>query len=73
MHCGREREKKIALFLLNILGGSDITDNGLIETEPIFFNRTSEDNDSDQQNKPDKNVLFTAKTTFNYTARVINN
>ena len=71
----REREKKeLTLFFLFIfLGGSEITDSGTIETEPIFANRTSDElDDIDQQNKPDKDVLFTAKTTFNYTAMVIN-
>ena len=71
-----EREKKeLTLFFLFIfLGGSEITDSGPIETEPIFANRTSDElDDIDQQNKPDKDVLFTAKTTFNYTAMVINN
>ena len=71
-----EREKKRAyiIFLFIFLGGSEITDSGTIETEPIFANRTSDElDDIDQQNKPDKDVLFTAKTTFNYTAMVINN
>ena len=62
-----------SFFKFIFLGGSDITDSGTIETEPIFANRTSEESDDmDQDNKPDKDVLFTAKTTFNYTAMVIN-
>ena len=60
------------------LGGSEITESVTIETEPIFANETSPDDGSDDinqdfDNKPDKDVLFTAKTTFNYTAMVINN
>lgn len=75
-----EREKKSLhyFFFNSFLGGSEITESVTIETEPIFANETrpddgSDDINQDYDNKPDKDVLFTAKTTFNYTAMVIDN
>ena len=75
----RERKKRLHYsFYSFFLGGSEITESVTIETEPIFANETrpddgSDDINQDYDNKPDKDVLFTAKTTFNYTAMVIDN
>ena len=71
----RKRKKK---YFFIFSGGSEITESVTIETEPIFANETrpddgSDDINQDYDNKPDKDVLFTAKTTFNYTAMVIDN